>query len=305
MSVSIRGYHHSSMAGLVRCLGFTCLLLIGVCLSAVAAESPLAITPIPEDAPEGFERLLAKQVDVFGIMVYATESTPDKKVLHAANVLAQYLDNDADGQPDNRAVIEAMRKHRAAVMMCATEREMQRIDIGRHVPDEVLDKMVLQGLFGEETRPGGASRGEFDATLEEVLHLITDAGYGEVYPEVFGREPGTAIAKAMDVARGGHFERVPRKYPAGAWYTYYDRTCRYRCQMSEYFYWGLTSILGAQDYPGRLDEIDDEWRLNTAAKVKAKDPTLYKLLTDPKYKLPTVLPDGNYRPRSPPVVRPQ
>lgn len=297
MSIAACGHRHLPRVGLVRCLGLTGLLVVGVGLSAVAAESPLTITPIPEDAPEGFKQLFAKQVDVFGIMVYATKTTLDEKVLHAANVLAQYLDNDADGQPDNRLVIEAMRKHRAAVIMCATEREMRRMDIGRHVPDEVLDKMTLQGLFGEETRPGGASRGAFDATLEEVLHLITDAGYGEVYPKVFGREPGTAIAKAMDVARGGRFERVPRRYPAGAWYTYYDRTCRYGCQISEYLYWGLTSILGAQNYPGRLDEIDNEWRLNTAAKVKAKDPTLYKLLTDPQYKLPTALPDGHYRPR--------
>ncbi|MHC4178382.1 MAG: hypothetical protein ACYSWU_12795 [Planctomycetota bacterium] len=277
--------------------GATCLLVFGVCLSAVAAESPLGITPIPEDAPEGFTRLFAKQVDVFGIKVYATKTTPQKKVLHAANVLAQYLDNDADGRPDNPLVIKAMRKNRAAIIMCATEREMQRIDLGRYIPNEVLDKMTLQGLFGEETRPGGASRGEFDATYEEVLHLITDTGCANVYPDVFGCEPGTAIAKAMDAARGGHFERVPRKYPAGAWYTYYDRTCGYRCQIAEYFYWGLTSILGAQDYPGRLDEIDDEWRLNTAAKVKAKDPTLYSLLTDPKYKFPRILPDGHYRPR--------
>lgn len=297
MSISGSVHRHCSMAGLVKCLSFTGLLAVGVCLSAVAAESPLTITPIADNAPESFKRLFAKQVGVFGIMVYATRTTPDKKLAHAVNVLAQYLDNDADGRPDNRLVIDAMREHRAAVMMCASEREMQRMDIGRHVPDEVLDKMVLQGLFGEETRPGGASRGEFDATLEEVLHLITDAGYGEAYPKVFGREPGTVVAKAMDIARGGYFARVPKEYPAGAWYTYYDRSCRYRCQMSEYLYWGLTSILGAQDYPGRLDEIDDEWRLNTAAKVKAKDPTLYKLLTDPVYKLPTVLPDGDYRPQ--------
>jgi hypothetical protein len=167
MGVSICEHHHCSMAGRVMCLGFTCLLVVGICLCAVAAESPLKITPIPENAPQGFKQLFAKQVDVFGIMVYATKTTPDKKILHAANVLAQYLDNDADGQPANRLVIEVMRRHRAGVMMCATEREMQRIDIGRHVSDEVLDKMVLQGLFGEETRPDGASRGEFDATLEE------------------------------------------------------------------------------------------------------------------------------------------
>ena len=75
--------------------------------------------------------------------------------------------------------------------------------------------------------PGWTRRGRFDATLEEVLHLITHAGYAHVYPEVFGEKPGTQIAKAMDQARGGHFRRVPRSYPAGAWYTYDDRSCDY------------------------------------------------------------------------------
>ena len=53
--------------------------------------------------------------------------------------------------------------------------------------------------------------------------------------------------------------------------------------------------IGAQDFPGRLDNIGHEWRLNTAEKVKADDPAIYKLLTDPQYIWPTVLPDGNYK----------
>ena len=76
-------------------------------------------------------------------------------------------------------------------------------------------------------------------------------------------------------------------YPADAWYTYDDKTCDYSCMVTEYFYWGLTSILGAQSYSGRLDDIQHEWDLNTESKVKATDPTLYDLLTDSKYKLPT------------------
>ena len=158
----------------------------------------------------------------------------------------------------------------------------------------------MQGLFGEETLPRWTRRGRFDATLEEVLHLITHAGYAHVYPEVFGEKPGTQIAKAMDQARGGHFRRVPRSYPAGAWYTYDDRSCDYGCQVTEYTYWGLTSILGAQDYPGRGRDIGEEWRLNTRDKVRQRDPTLYRLLTDPKYRFPSILPDGKYRPRSRP-----
>ena len=93
---------------------------------------------------------------------------------------------------------------------------------------------------------------------------------------------------------GGRFKRVPRRYPDGAWYTYDDRSCDYGCMVTEYVYWGLTSILGAQDYPGRFDDIRREWRLNTKEKVQKGDEALYRLLSDPKYKLPTRLPNGRY-----------
>jgi hypothetical protein len=264
------------------------------------AESPLKIQPVGEESPRGFSRTFRKRVNVFGIPVYATADTPDAKVLHAANVLAQYLDNNADGQPDNAQVHAMMKKNRAAIMMTATERSFERLDVHRYIPERIWDAMIMQGLFGEETLPGWTRRGRFDATLEEVLHLITHAGYAHVYPEVFGEKPGSQIAKAMDLARGGYFRRVPRSYPAGAWYTYDDRSCDYGCQVTEYTYWGLTSILGAQDYPGRGRDIGEEWRLNTRDKVKQRDPTLYRLLTDPRYRFPSILPDGKYRPRTRP-----
>jgi len=55
----------------------------------------------------------------------------------------------------------------------------------------------------------------------------------------------------------------------------------------------MTSILGAQE--DRFDEIGQEWKLNTKEKVMETDPDIYNLLTDPQYKLPTILPDGNYQ----------
>ena len=42
-----------------------------------------------------------KYVKVFGVTIVAHKDVPDKKVLHAANVLAQYVDNDGDGYADN------------------------------------------------------------------------------------------------------------------------------------------------------------------------------------------------------------
>ena len=45
---------------------------------------------------------------VLGVPVYATNTTRDEKLLHAAGVLAQFLDNDEDGEPDNPKVYEAI-----------------------------------------------------------------------------------------------------------------------------------------------------------------------------------------------------
>ena len=284
------------------CWRIPCFLALWLVFPTVSmgwsAEAILKIESVGKESPRGFSRTFGKRVDVFGIPVYATADTPDAKVLHAANVLAQYLDNDADGKPDHAQVHAMMKKNKAAMVMAATERSFERLDVHRYIPERTWDAMITQGLFGEETLPAWSRRGRFDATLEEVLHLITHAGYAYVYPEVFGEKPGTQIAKAMDLARGGHFRRVPRSYPAGAWYTYDDRSCDYGCQVTEYIYWGLTSLLGAQDYPGRGRDIGEEWRLNTQEKVKQGDPALYRLLTDPKYRFPMVLPDGKYRLRA-------
>ena len=247
-------------------------------------------------APELAE-VLPKQIDVFGVKVLGTTATPDAKMRHAAIVLAEYLDNDEDGNVDNADVVSAMTGANAAIIMTRDEDELERL-VDKHSEsaiDAIMDRWALQALWAEETIPGGAEQGRFDATLEEVLHLVTHEGYSRIYPEVFGERPKTKIAEAMDLARGGHFKDVPRRYPEAAWYTYDDETCDYGCQITEYFYWGLTSKLGGQEFPGRLEEIQHEWRLNTDAKLKAGDPALYSLLSEPQYKLPTRLPDGKYR----------
>ena len=125
------------------------------------------------------------------------------------------------------------------------------------------------------------------AYLEEILHLVTQVGYANAYPDVFGEFKGSSISKAMDVARGGYFESVPQIYPESSWYHYYDKSCDYACMITEYFYWSLTSLLGAQI--NRFDEIAEEWELNTPNKM-TKDKLIMGLLQDKKYQLPNILP---------------
>ena len=258
----------------------------------------------------GLENYFTKYVGVFGVHVFATASTAEAKVLHAANVLAQYLDNDEDGQADDPNIVAAMVAAKASVVMFATPAEEESYDLGALGDIE----MYTIGLFGDETVIGYPDQtSEFDASLEEILHLVTDAGWAGAYPADFAAATGSTVAAYMDAARGGHFEEngpddceddsagasgcaLPPGgiYPGAAWYTYDDPTCSYGCMITEYLYWATTSILGGQAAAGRFDEISGEWPLNTAALVASGDPDIYALLTANGYALPTLLPDGDY-----------
>ena len=201
--------------------------------------------------------------------------------------MAQYLDNNEDGQVDIFTLVDSMKANKAFNIMLKTEAD---------IPSSVPSGYTGQDLGNDETIPDwhtNGHTGRFDATLEEVLHIITDAGYSRAYPRVFGEQIGSSLANAMDKARGGQYTSIPANYPAEAWYTYDDATCDYNCMVTEYHYWALTSILGAQ--ANRLSEIQQEWKLNTKAKMQVQDMAGYQLLTDAQYRFPTKLPDGTYK----------
>jgi len=232
----------------------------------------------------GFNR----KVEVFGISIYAVSTVEDNKLLHASNLMAQYLDNDEDGTIDNQLVLDAMKSNNAFLFLWKNESDLNKL--------EAPSNAEGQDLGNDETIPSwhtNGHMGRFDAALEEVLHIITHAGYATAYPTIFGENSGTALSNAMDIARGGYFETIPSPYPSSAWYSYDDPTCDYSCMLTEYFYWSLSSVLGAQE--NRLSDIDNEWRLNTKNLVQTKDIVIYNLLVNPEYKLPTKLPDGTYR----------
>lgn len=241
---------------------------------------------IVANSDAGFEDFNRK-VEVFGIPIYAVKKVEDDKLLHAANVMAQYLDNDEDGTVDNMDVLNSMLANEAFLVMWKKQSDLNKIN-----PPE---GRIGQDLGNDETIPAwhtNGHTGQFDAAIEEVWHIITNAGHAQAYPNVFGTQQGSTLSDAMDIARGGQFATIPSSYPSDAWYTYDDATCEYDCQGGEYIYWVMTSILGAQE--NRQDEIANEWDLYTPALVQSTDVAAYELLTDPQYAFPMVLPDGTY-----------
>jgi hypothetical protein len=58
-------------------------------------------------------------------------------MLHAANMLAEYLDNDEDGIPDNQLVVDVLVKHKTSLIMAKDEDDLSPAstyrDKGNHI----------------------------------------------------------------------------------------------------------------------------------------------------------------------------
>lgn len=237
---------------------------------------------------DGGYELFNRKVVVFNIPVYAFSTVEDIKLLHFANVLAQYLDNDEDGIVDNLIVHEELKANNAFLFIWKTDAERDSFTSpdghnGKHIGAEAIDF-----IWHSNGRTG-----DFDNSLETVWKFLTLFGYETTYPSVFGSQVNSEISIAMDVARGGNFQNPPVTYPTNAWYTKADVICDYPCQITNYNYWVLTSMLGAQE--NRLSEIQDEWTLETRVKVQSDDVKAWAIFTNSNYNLPTSLPDGTYK----------
>ena len=256
--------------------------LSGEKLDSFTAKSLFTITNHTDIGVSFFDR----KISVFGVPIYASPGVEGKKILHAASIMAEYLDNDENGIVDNQLVVNSLIAAEHKLLVWKDEADFQYINV---------PTSKIQDLGTDETNPSwhqNPSIGQFDAALEEVLHMITQVGYGGAYPDVFEEKVGSAVADAMDVARGGRFIEVPDIYPSDAWFTYDDKTTSYGEMTTEYIYWAITTNLGAQS--GRSAEIASEWKLYTPEMLQASDKAVLEIIGNPTYQIPTTLPDGNY-----------
>ena len=266
--------------------------------------------------------LFNKHIDVFGIPVLGTVKADNGKVAHAASVLAQYIDNNQDGIPDNSSVIDSLTGNKSVLLV--TENEEEHTLTGSvFYPVWESSGFDPYTVYGSSFSPALAgvtySSYHFDPAIETILHFVTSGGYAKVYSEVFGLQSGTTLANFADAARGGHFQSVPAdntytngkangRYPSGSWFHSSDTGCDYACQVNQYFYWGITTLmddlsalqvqagggvdLGVQS--NRCSSITSEWEPCTTTKMQSTDPSLYYMLTSGVFSFPTIAPSGDY-----------
>ena len=241
-----------------------------------------------------------KFIDVFGMYVVATSGAPLAYVEHTANVLAEYIDNDADGIPDDQAVLDVLVNGNFVVPVWT---ESDRVSFwdnarGTYCEDNTGMAASMYYEYDEWALGGIEAAGTWDGNLEEVWHVVS-IGWYATYPEYFGDEPGVSrLTEAMDTARGGQFLTIPSTYPAGSWYRYYDDTCEYGCQMHEYFYWILMANIDALDpsITDKCEQSQHEWHICNQAELEQVDVLAFDLFNNHGFSLPTNIPTGSYQP---------
>ncbi len=229
---------------------------------------------------------IEKVVEVFGVRLMALEGVTDRDLLLSANVLAQWIDNDEDGVPDNKMVQSELQRQKSRMVLGVVfeesigpwHMEKQRYLEDENAPIFGLDVTTINhSRFGLEPSSYSDDWQRYDpvrapdAATEETLHLVTHVGFAGVYPadfwhalpgvpefasqtyrcyveekERFGPEGASRLTMAMDKARGGFFADIPDQYPDGAWYTRYDE-CDYACFVDEYVHWAAITNAGLME----------------------------------------------------------
>jgi hypothetical protein len=245
-------------------------------------------------------QVFTKYVNVLDcIHIYAEESVSDSKVLHAAAIAAELLDNDEDGVIDDINVQETLLTKQTIMPLFAYE--------GSNAEELLFDNFDLlveeynycagAVLYNNEIDPNNPGFWGNDASVEEILHTINACSHVEIYPYFFGLEPNSSqMSDAMDIARGGQFLSIPNNYPEEAWYHYDDWTCDYECMAMEYLYWCIVTNMELLDNNMICNGISDEWELCSQDDFQNTDVLMYNIITNPDLKIPQLAPDGNYCP---------
>ena len=206
------------------------------------------------------------------LTICASGDVDDAKVVHAAAVSAQWLDNDGDGTVDDPGLHATLVGSRPVVLMTAEE-----LSFWPGIRALVaLRGRPFQDLGARETAP----RSGRDASQEEIHHIIVNAGWQRYRPDVFSEEADddSLLYRAWQAAwdSGLHF--------------YDDPTCDDSCQVTEFVYLATAAYLGSD-----VDLQTDELRAYSRDDLQRLSPATVAILESAAYRYPTIMwPDGRY-----------
>ena len=226
---------------------------------------------------------------VFGVTVCLTNKAWNKgrdKVDHIAQVLAQLIDNDADGVADDPNVVKYMAASQMFMFTPYSESDADSASYPSHQGGQMTGLFEAQlnccdtpsnrgasdtdratWIAAIDNTPGETScNPNRDATVEEVHHLIGEAA-SRVYPSIWKTDSTSEAGKSILSLNGdcGWGHSNDWKNPGGAnsqctgTYAYDDPTCDEECIIMEGIYWSSISWIGGLYTTSRANMAANEW----------------------------------------------
>lgn len=275
-------------------LGLSYAILIFITPFA-QTSSCLDILPNPNVSSPAFQEF-DRYIEVLGVLkFYAEPGVNDAKLIHAASIGAELLDNNEDGLIDDVELGEQLSMVNSIMPLFLEEGSLAEEAMMENLDETFCVHAVL---YSDEIAPEAPLDWFSEASLEEILHTINGCGHVVLYPSMFALWPAGAsqLTQAMDLARGGQFIGVPGSYPKEAWFHYTDVTCDYECMAIEYLYWAIATNMGVLDTPEICLAIEEEWELCSPELLETMDLMVYWIITNTNNKLPQQAPNGIYCP---------
>jgi hypothetical protein len=243
------------------------------------------------DSFESLTQYFPESVEVFGIPVMRTAAASRAALLHTANLLAGYLDNDYDGVVDDTTMYAEFINGDKGIVVFANSADETVINaaLGSW-------KARTTSVYENEMNnfQGDSVGGNRDVTLERLLrYFIIKQGFSVAYSDTLGYERPTTLTVAMDNARGG-FQAggLPSyNYPPFAWYT--DPTgLNYENLTYEYLYYALSTYAGSNTW--RDADIQNVWQPASPADLLLADSIIIGIIESGDYVFPTTEPVLDY-----------
>ena len=121
----------------------------------------------------------------FGILIAADSRMPKEYVRTAGAVLAEILDQDMNGEPDDAKLVEVLRNRKRAWLAMPMDEDNWEYS-QRPILNRVFGyDIIIPSWWLDVSGPVPDARARA-VIVEEVHHFVTQFGYSVVYPETFG-----------------------------------------------------------------------------------------------------------------------
>lgn len=244
-----------------------------------------SLDPVFPNIFTGYTQLrsvFTKWTSIFNIPILGTPNVSNEAVIHAANTLATYFDNNFDGVVDNATLYAEFSDGLFGIVVYedAAEETSLTATLGAFKPNRTFS------VYEDEMNNflGDGTNSQRDLTGERILKDLLVPKYCQLYADLGTVRP-TEITNAMDAARGGYQAGgVPGyNYPPFAWYT--DSTgLSYTNLTYEYLYLLVATVTGTLEW--RSGTIVNLWDPYTTQLLQTQDAAGYTIVTDPSYGLP-------------------